>query len=734
MRRTRIKAKCHLPILALSSFTLLWGLLASAQESGEVTLRQSRQNDATISTEQILNRSPLLDLSELEEIDDLQSLKNDVGDFFLGNEEKKSELNEEKAVFKRPQSGILELKESTPKTGPDLAAGEVGEIIADLDPSNGSGPQIFDAGKEEKMLLDVSRFVESKIPAQEWNEIATSSRLDKYVVQRGDWLWKISQKLFGSGFYYSKIWALNPHITNPHEIEPGMTLIFDSGTATDMPQVRFGNFDESRAKKGAATAARERNMMNLLDFGEGIEPTWLNERQKLLDQGIFFQYASEETYEDLAKLGGLALNREYERYEPPTSEIIIKEPGDAYDDLGFDRDSKISFNVKDGFFLNTFVTTNIVQDLGEIVAGQTERVFLQKYDRVYVKFDAAVKVKPGDKFSVYTPEGRVAHKISDRRGYRYTVLAQVEVVKKINDVWECEIFDLTGVVKRTDRLTVYTPRIDQILMTFSPRNIEAALIDSFRDTANGLSFGDVVYIDRGRADGVELGNIFELYSFIDRSNGRRITIDPTYKIGEITVITLTDNFATALISQSTTEIGLGTIALSKTSEQAALADKVRGGKHLEETKLLQGKALEELDIELNLDNFAQDLLDRADRVELTEDELEELERQERERSVISDHERDLRELERLEREIVEAEASLNEAKVDEDKFLEQHDLEKIEGQVKEPDPNAFHSLNEIESEFGRKYLDEDLNAKDNPFGLTEYDLEEIDELLNTETQ
>lgn len=719
-----------------------------SQETGELSLSKSRANDKEISTQEILERSPLLDLSEIEEIDDLESLKNDVGDYFLGTGEKteasssptmpkslseSSSETEQEAVFPGAmQTGVLELREAKPREGIDLAAGEIGEVIAETDPSNMSGAQIFDVGKEEKMLLEVSKFVESKIPTQEWNEIATSSRLDKYVVQKGDWLWKISQKLFGTGFYYSKIWSLNPHITNPHEIEPGMTLVFDSGSATDMPNVSFGSFDESGTKPGAGSNAQASDMMRLLDFGDGIEPKWLAERQKLLDQGVFFQYASEETYEDLAKIGGLALNREYERYEPPSSEIVIKEPGDAFDSLGFDRDSRISFEVKDGFFLNTFVTTNIVQDLGEIVAGRDEKVFLQKYDRIYVKFDQTLKVKPGDKFSVYSADGKAEHKISDRSGFRYTILAQVDVVKKINDVWECEISDLTGLVQRSDRLTVYTPKIDTILTTFSPRNIEAAIIESYNETGNGLSMGDVVYIDRGRADGVELGNIFEVYSFVDKSTGRRITVDPTYKIGELTVITLTDNFATALVSQSNSEISLGAIALSKTGEQAALADRVRAGKQTEETKLLEGKALEELDIELNLDNFAKDLLDRADSIELTEDELEELERQEREKSVISDHERDLRELERLEREIIEAEASLNEAKVDEDKFLEQHDLEKIEGQVDQPDPNAFHSLNEIEKEFGRKYLDEDLNAKDNPFGLTEYDLEEIDELLNTE--
>ena len=44
------------------------------------------------------------------------------------------------------------------------------------------------------------------------------------------------------------------------------------------------------------------------------------------------------------------------------------------------------------------------------------------------------------------------------------------------------------------------------------------------------------------------------------------------------------------------------------------------------------------------------------------------------------------------------------------------------------------SLDEIEENFGKRYLDEDLNDKENPYGLTEFDIEEIDELLNVEKE
>lgn len=710
------------------TFCLL-SLSASVYGQGmrDLDLLDAQDLEVLQNSNESFKRNTNLDLSDLEEIDDLQSLKSDIGELIIDEPKERPK-----------QTGVLELRETPSPTLPrpvrDFGRPAVNDpnFVENSTMQTGiptDTPLIFDVGDEEKKLLDLSRFVESKIPENEWNEIASASNLEKYVVQSGDWLWKISQRLFGSGFYYSKIWALNPQIVNPHEIEPGMTLVFDSGSSVAMPNVRVSDFREQQISDTKPTES-----LDFREFGQGIEPPWLRERQALIDQGVYFQFASDETYEDLMAIGRMSLRTDYEQYDPPPSEIIIAEPSDAYDSAGFDRDSRISFNVREGFFLNTFVTTNIVQDLGEIVATPNERVFIQQEDQVFLRFDKSVRVKPGDMFSVYGPGGKVSHPVSDRAGYRYTILAQVKIVRQVNDLWEASVSELTGIIQRRDRLTVYTPKINRIVQTFNRRLIEAAILDSHRETTGSLSYGEVVYIDRGRADGVELGNVFELFSFIDRGTGRRISVDPSYKIGELTVITLTDNFATALVSQSRMDIPLGTIALTKTAEQAAIASQLRGEKSLSEVKLLESNALEELDIELNLNDLSRDLLMQADKIQLTDDELEELERQEREKSIIQDHEKDLRELERLEREMLEAERSLNEARVDEDKFLEQHDLNKIESETKEPDPNAFRSLEEIEREVGRRYLDEDLNSKDNPFGLTEFDLEEIDELLNTDKQ
>lgn len=679
-----------------------------------------------------------IDLSGLEELDEIQALKEDIGQDSDSNEKQKVEVEGDVLNLKSDPSQAESSTDNLDQSiDPEIVIDDSIKVLNAEDQvanekDNSGKPEIFDIGNEEKQLLKLAKYVEGKIPDAEWDEIATKAQLDRYQVQQDDWLWKISQKLFGSGFYYSKIWSLNPQITNPHEIEPGMVLLFDTGNADKMPDVKVGAFEANVLEESKSAVGGEK-LFDFKEFGDNTRPGWIEERKKLIGDGTYFQYASEETYEDLASIGNQSLVREYEKYEPPIPDILIEEPNDQYDSAGFDKSSRISYEIKEGFFLNTFVTTNIIQDLGFIEAMKNEAVFIQKFDSIYVNFDDSVRVKPGDLFSVYLAEGKVANKISDREGYRYTIGAQLKAVRKINNLWECSVEDLTGLVQRKDRITVFTPKINKIIRTFNPRRIEAAIIEAFQAGSNGISFGDVVYLDRGRADGVEMGSVFQAYSFTDRGTEKRITVDPTYKIGELTVISLTDNFATALVSQSSNEMHVGQLAFTKTEEDAARALRVKQQSALGDVSELEGKALDELDVELNLDKLSDDLLREADKVQLTEDELQELERQEREKSIIRDHERDLEELEKLEAELESSEKALNEAKVDEDKFLEQQNLDEVENKKKK-NPNAFENLNEVEKELGLKYMEEDLNAQENPYGLTEFDLEEIDELLNTGQQ
>jgi hypothetical protein len=587
--------------------------------------------------------------------------------------------------------------------------------------------QIFDVGKEERELLVKAQNIQGQISDNEWNEVATTAKVDTYTVVKDDWLFKISKRLFGTGFYYPKIWSLNSYITNPHFIEPGMVLSFTTGSGSAAPEVKLGTFSNEELEASPGSLG-DINASELSNFGEDVKPGWVDEKSDLTKQGVFFQYSSDETLDDLVAAGSQSLNREYENYQPPRYEHEIDIPKN-YDKLGFDKNSRIFYSIKEGFYLSTFVSTNIVQDFGSITNGPDENIYFTMGDRAFVEFTDVMKVLPGDLFSIYTASGKINHVNSDREGYKYSIVGQIKVIRKIKNKWEVEFTEVSGSPQRGDRITAYTPKIDKITRTYNSRMVEAAILSSFNPGQTILGFGDVIYLDRGRADGLEMGNVLEVFGFKDRFSKRNITDQPSYKTGELTIITLTDNFATALVTLTKRDFTLGDIAITKTKEAHLREMKAKDARVFGQKEMLGGKALDELDVELNLENLNEDLLKQADKIQLTEDELAELERQEREKSVIKDSERDLKALERLENEIEQAESILNDAKLDEDKLLEDENLNDLEKKRKDLDQD---SLNEIEENLGKRYVDEDLNSKENPYGLSEFDVEEVDELLNVE--
>lgn len=707
-------------------------LESSASGDGKTTDQASEAASAGASTDTV-------DLSELENTpettaetpsaDTLESLPSDTSEekTVSGIEPSTESKDEESAPFipatkntddletLKADTGETEPKESTPV--PTTAASQKKE----------KEPEVFDVGREERELLSLAQNIQGQITDPQWNEVATASKIDTYTVVKDDWLFKISKRLFGSGYYYPKIWSLNTFITNPHFIEPGMVLSFTTGSSSQAPEVKLGTFSLDEINQTPGSLGNQ-NPTDLANFGEEAKPEWLEEKANLEKQGIYFQYASEETMDDLARAGEQALNREYENYEPPKSDVEVALPQN-YGEDGFDKNSRITFSIKEGFYLSTFISTNIVQDFGSITNGPDENIFFIKGDRAYVEFDDSMNVLPGDKFSIYSSGGKVKHPNSDREGYKYTIVGQIKLIKKIRNKWEVEFIEVAGTPQRADRITAYTPKIERITKTYNTRLIEAAIMAGIEPRKSLFGTGDVAYIDRGRADGVEMGNIFEVYGFKDRSTGKNITDQPTYKLGELTVITLTDNFATVLVTSARRDFYPGDIAITKTKEAHLRELKARNAQGASQKEMMGGKTLEELDVELNLENLNDDLLKQADKIQLTEDELAELERQEREKSVIKDSEKDLKSLERLENEIEQAETILNNAKLDEDKLLEQQNLNDIEKKNQSVDSD---SLEDIEENLGKRYVDEDLNSKDNPFGLTEFDVEEVDELLNTE--
>jgi hypothetical protein len=218
---------------------------------------------------------------------------------------------------------------------------------------------------------------------------------------------------------------------------------------------------------------------------------------------------------------------------------------------------------------------------------------------------------------------------------------------------------------------------------------------------------------------------------MDHNTLNDITVDPmTYRTGDMNVVFVSDNFATAVITTSIYPIEPGVLAVTRSADVENYEKMIRD-KYLNNAFSLEDdyKAVDnadqdmlyDVDVELNIDDLNEELGEDAATIRLTEDEIRELNRREREKSVIDGFDPDVEQIEALEDEILRLEQAANEEK--------EKAAEESETEPKEEEEDIFETIDNIEDQVGRKYMREDLNSKENFYGLTEYDIEEMDELF-----
>ncbi|MBN8540361.1 MAG: LysM peptidoglycan-binding domain-containing protein [Deltaproteobacteria bacterium] len=107
------------------------------------------------------------------------------------------------------------------------------EITASIAPGSDEPNSAF-----ESRLAEIFNQHGSPVSDEKWSELIGTRATESYSVQPGDTLWDLSQTLFADGFYWSRLWAENPEIQNPHNIAKGQAIRFIGGTEATPPEIR----------------------------------------------------------------------------------------------------------------------------------------------------------------------------------------------------------------------------------------------------------------------------------------------------------------------------------------------------------------------------------------------------------------------------------------------------------------------------------------------------------------
>lgn len=193
---------------------------------------------------------------------------------------------------------------------------------------------------------------------------------------------------------------------------------------------------------------------------------------------------------------------------------------------------------------------------GTIENARSEGFMLDNYDKVFVK--AKEGAKPGDRFAVYRTVKEIEHPITGEPfGYSVEVLGVLRV-ESLGQNYATAVIEKTyRPIERGDWVGPVPEFVGQrVAPEPNSGSAKGYIIETMEAAQSEIGEHNIVFIDRGRAQGVKPGNVFTAIQRGDRFTGDEEGL-PYEDAGELLVIDARENVSTAIVIKSIHELAVG---------------------------------------------------------------------------------------------------------------------------------------------------------------------------------
>jgi hypothetical protein len=205
------------------------------------------------------------------------------------------------------------------------------------------------------------------------------------------------------------------------------------------------------------------------------------------------------------------------------------------------------------------VSPRDVEAAASVVDSPVERVWLAEADTVFLGLGEG-QTRPGDRFTIFRTTERVLHpKTGEVYGYHVEVLGWAEVERVEGETAVAQIRQSYSEIRRGDRVLPRPTLASQVELRAAASPVEGVILFTpHRRTRMGSA--DVVYLDRGSLDGLEVGNPVEVYrpgvEAAERARGETVHT-PDWVVAKALVVSLREESAVALVTHASTELERG---------------------------------------------------------------------------------------------------------------------------------------------------------------------------------
>lgn len=311
---------------------------------------------------------------------------------------------------------------------------------------------------------------------------------EEYIIEKNDTLWDISDKKLGDTFLWPKLWNVNPHIENPDLIYPGTKIIIPSREELmSMPDIPRGEIPVSRKQK-----MKKSEPKSVWKY----EPVM--QKKHIIDKRL---YIASGWIED-------------------------KFPG-----------------------------------IGEITSSPMNQHMSSKNDFVYIKLPEHLTAgKPAlilsnnegpmanKRFFAIRDVKTVKHPVSGEKiGHQIRITGILEITGMDGDMTKAKVIDSFEDIQTGDGLLPYQ-ELEAPLIPANVRTpaVQGHIIESHLNSYL-LSEGNVLFLDRGENDGLQVGDVFAVLS-------QQPAVRP---IGKIQIVSLQPATSGAVLLESTQEVTIG---------------------------------------------------------------------------------------------------------------------------------------------------------------------------------
>lgn len=198
--------------------------------------------------------------------------------------------------------------------------------------------------------------------------------------------------------------------------------------------------------------------------------------------------------------------------------------------------------------------------VGYIIATNRDRVIVGAGDKVDTDIGRLQGAKEGDRFSIYKEMKQVAHPVTNiTLGFKIEPLGSLSLIQVEDHASRAIIDKSFKEVEAGSYLLPYRDRRRDVSLKSAIRDLKGVIVET-QTGSEAAGEGDIIYIDLGKKDGIEEGNLLYVVRDVkpEKLYGERpVETLPVEVFGAVVITETFDSTSTALIIKSVETIYRG---------------------------------------------------------------------------------------------------------------------------------------------------------------------------------